>query len=253
MGRPLIGILGNAYSINDRYEVQACGTMNMRAVADISDCVPVAIPAIPDLASVQEWIAKFDGFVFTGARANVHPEFYGHAETPAYGDFDLDRDNLCLPLIRGCVEAGVPILGLCRGFQEFNVAFGGTLYPEVRELPGRMNHRMPPDSSFEYVSERRHSVTLSKGGVFEQIFGQSEIMVNSLHGQAIDQPGKGVTVEGIAPDNTIEAIHLESAAAFSLAVQWHPEIGSAEDAHSISLFKVFGAAARGEWSAAKAA
>lgn len=253
MSRPVIGIMGNSYSINDRYEVQACGETNIVCVNEFADCIPVALPAMPDVATVAEWIATFDGFVFTGGRANVHPKFYGQEATPAHGDFDLNRDELCLPLIRACVEQGVPILGLCRGVQEFNVAYGGTLHAEVRELPGKMNHRMPPDSDRELVTEKRHLVTLNKGGLFSQLYGAEQIMVNSLHGQALDQPGKGIVVDGLAEDGTIEAVHVEGASNFALGVQWHPELGAEGDDPSIALFRAFGAAARGQWKAAKAA
>ena len=99
---------------------------------------------------------------------------------------------MTLPLIRACVERGQPILGVCRGFQEFNVAMGGTLHPEIRDLPGRMNHRMPPDGTMEEKFALRHTIALTKGGVFERVFGSDEVLVNSLHGQGIDAPGERV-------------------------------------------------------------
>ncbi len=253
MGRPVIGISGSSFLVNGQYEVQMCGRTNMEAVARQADCTPIMLPAIPDLTTVHELVDLCDGFVFTGARANIHPSFFGHEATPAYGDFDLDRDNLCLPLIREAVERGVPVLGLCRGFQEVNVAFGGSLHPEVRELPGKMNHRMPPDADTEARIALRHSVSFTKGSVFERLYGQSEIQVNSLHGQAILEPGARIRIDGVAPDGVAEAISVEGAASFALGVQWHPELGAEDDQHSQALFRAFGAAARGEWSAARAA
>ena len=133
------------------------------------------------------------------------------------------------PLIRECVERGVPLLGICRGFQEMNVAFGGTLHPEIRDVPGRMNHRMPrlangdihPD--LDVLFDEVHDVSLKKNGIFESLYGQSRIRVNSLHGQAILNPGERVTVEGTAEDGTVEAIHIAEANGFALGVQWHAE------------------------------
>ena len=209
--------------LNDSYPVQACGLHNMDAVSDVCDATALVVPSVPHLNSIDELCAIFDGFVFTGARPNVHPEEYGEAETEAHGEFDRDRDRLALPLIRACVERGIPILGICRGFQEFNVAFGGTLHPEIRDLPGRMNHRMPPEGTIEEKFAYRHDIHLEKGGVFEGIFGSDVVLTNSLHGQGIKDAGQRVVIEGHAPDGTPEAIRIEGAAGFALAVQWHPE------------------------------
>jgi len=175
-------------------------------------------------------------------RPNVHPEEYGHAPTEAHGEFDRNRDRLALPLIRACVDVGHPVLGICRGFQEFNVAFGGTLHPEIRDLPGRMNHRMPPDGTLEEKFEMRHTIALTPGGRFAEIFGADEVMVNSLHGQGIEDAGPRVIVEGHAPDGTAEAIHIEGAQGFAMAVQWHPEWNAAADSVSRPLFAAFGQA-----------
>ena len=168
--------------------------------------------------------------------------YYGHAETEAHGNFDLNRDALTLPLIEACVKKAVPILGICRGFQEFNVAFGGTLHPEIRDLPGRTNHRMPPEGTTEEKFALRHTVALTPGGVCAQIFGQDEVLVNSLHGQGICAAGPRVVIEGYAPDGTPEAIYIKDAPGFAIAVQWHPEWNAAHDEVSRPLFKAFGAA-----------
>ncbi len=244
MSRPVVGIISNAHTINDEYPVQATGVSNIEAVAQVTDALPLIVPALADLTPVSDLMASCDGFVFTGGRPNVHPSLYGHEVTEAHGAFDLDRDNLTLPLIRECVAQGVPVLGICRGFQEFNVAFGGTLHPEIRDIPGRMNHRMPPDGTLEEKFEHRHTVALTPGGVFARIFGTDEVLVNSLHGQGIEEKGERVIIEGYAPDGTAEAIHIEGAKAFALAVQWHPEWRADQDAVSRPLFEAFGAALR---------
>lgn len=242
--RPVVGVIGNAHLINDTYQVQAAGNMNLHAVAEVCDALPLIVPALPQVAALDCLMAACAGFVFTGGRPNVHPRHYGHDETPAHGAFDLDRDALTLPLIRACVAAGKPILGICRGFQEFNVAFGGTLHPEIRNIPGRINHRMPPDGSIEEKFALRHDVHLTPGGIFAQIFGADTVRVNSLHGQGIEQAGARVVIEGHATDTTPEAIRIAGAPGFALAVQWHPEWNAAHDSVSKPLFLAFGAALR---------
>ncbi|MSU90530.1 gamma-glutamyl-gamma-aminobutyrate hydrolase family protein [Rhodobacteraceae bacterium 2CG4] len=244
MSRPVVGIVGNFHLVNDQYPAQACGESNIEAVAQVAGALPLVLPARPDLAAVPDILDAVDGVVLPGGRPNVHPSFYGHDETEAHGTFDLNRDNLALPLIRACVEQGVPILGICRGFQEFNVAFGGTLHPEIRDLPGRMNHRMPPDGTLEEKFAHRHAVTLTPGGRFARILGADEVLVNTLHGQGITDPGARVVVEGHAPDGTPEAIHIDGARGFAMAVQWHPEWNAAADPVSRPLFEAFGAALR---------
>lgn len=244
MRRPVVGIIGNAHLVGDQYTVQGVGLMNLDAVSIVTDAVPVIIPALPTIGSIEEIVSICDGFVLTGGRPNIHPKHYGEEATEAHGQFDLDRDALTLPLIRECVAKSIPILGICRGFQEFNVAFGGTLHPEIRDLPGRMNHRMPPDGTLEEKFEHRHTVALTSGGKFSQIFGNDEILVNSLHGQGICIPGERVVVDGRASDNTPEAIYIEGAEGFAIAVQWHPEWNAEHDEVSRPLFKAFGAALR---------
>ncbi|WP_171120725.1 MULTISPECIES: gamma-glutamyl-gamma-aminobutyrate hydrolase family protein [unclassified Ruegeria] len=247
MSRPVVGIIGNSYLMNDEYPTHAGGTMNSEAVANVSGCLPLLIPADPRYVSVEELLEVCDGFLLTGGRPNVHPEEYGEPETEAHGEFDRARDAITLPLVRACVERGQPFFGICRGFQEVNVAMGGTLYPEIRELPGRMNHRMPPDGTLEEKFALRHIVTLSEGGVFHRLMGACEVMTNTLHGQGIKTVGHRIVIEGHAPDGTPEAIYVKDAPGFTLSVQWHPEWDAENDPVSRPLFKAFGAAVHA-WS-----
>lgn len=244
MGRPVIGIIGNSQLINDQYAVHAGGIMNSTAVAQVSGCMPLLVPSDPALVSVAELMECCDGFLLTGGRPNVHPEEYGEVETPAHGVFDRARDTLVLELTRACVAAGQPVFGICRGFQEINVAMGGTLYPEIRELPGRMNHRMPPEGTIEEKFELRHDVTFTAGGMFHRVMGAQVVRTNTLHGQGIKQAGPRIVVDGHAEDGTPEAIYVEGAAGFVLGVQWHPEYEAAQDPVSRPLFEAFGDAAR---------
>ncbi len=245
--RPIVGIIGNAYQINDRYPVHVGGTMNSSAVAEVADAMPLVIPSDPRFVSVPELLEVCDGFLLTGGRQNVHPEEYGEAETAAHGAFDRARDAITLPLIRACVERGQPFLGVCRGFQEVNVAMGGTLYPEIRDLPGRMNHRMPPDGTLEEQFALRHPVRFTAGGVFHRLMGTDEVMTNTLHGQGIKSAGDRIVIDGQAPDGTAEAIYVAGAPGFTLSVQWHPEWNAADDPVSRPLFRAFGEAVR-DWA-----
>lgn len=252
MTRPIVGIIGNSYLLNDQYPVHAGGQMNSDAITEVSECLPLIIPADPKHVSVAELLDVCDGFLLTGGRPNVHPEEYGEAETEAHGAFDRARDAIALPLVRACVERGQPFFGICRGFQEVAVAMGSTLYPEIRDLPGRMNHRMPPDGTMEEKFELRHDVTFSEGGVFHDLMGDLRVRTNTLHGQGIKTPGARVVIDGHAPDGTPEAIYVQGALGFTLSVQWHPEWNAARDPVSAKLFGAFGDAVR-TWSARGAA
>lgn len=242
MTRPVIGIVGNAHVLHDEYPVQAVGVSNIQAVAELTGALPLIVPAIPAASTIPDLLEACDGFVLTGGRPNVHPSHYGHEPTEKHGTFDPDRDAVTLPLIRECVARGVPIFGICRGFQEVNVAFGGTLHPEIREIPGRMNHRMPPDGTLEEKFEHRHAVRLTPGGQFHRVLGAEEVMVNSLHGQGILERGERVVIEGYAPDATPEAIVIAGAQGFAMGVQWHPEWNAAGDPVSRPLFQALGIA-----------
>ncbi len=248
--RPVVGIIGNPHALNDRYDVHASGTMNTEAVADVAHCLPIIIAADPRYVSVDDLMQLCDGFLLTGGRPNVHPSEYGVEETPAHGAFDRGRDAIVLPLIRACVERGQPFLGICRGFQEVNVAMGGSLHPEIRDLPGRMNHRMPPDGTLEEQFALRHPVRFAEGSVFHRLTGAQEVMTNTLHGQGIDRPGPRIVIDGTAPDGTPEAIHVRDAPGFTLSVQWHPEWRAGEDPVSRPLFEAFGRACA-DWVAGR--
>jgi putative glutamine amidotransferase len=242
MRRPVIGIIGNAHILESDYHLHGAGLMNAQAIAELSGATPLIIPSHPGCVTTSDLLQACDGFLFTGGRPNVHPEEYGEPPTPAHGSFDRDRDAVALPLIRACVERGQPFLGICRGFQEVNVAMGGTLYPEIRDLPGRMNHRMPPDGTLDEKFALRHAVEFTPDGPFAALFGTHKIMTNTLHGQGIKTAGDRIVIDGHAPDGTPEAIYVADAPGFTLSVQWHPEYRAAQDPVSRPLFQSFGRA-----------
>ncbi len=243
--RPVIGVTGSELMVESTYAVQGAGMRNLEAVAETARCLPIVVPGMPDHAELGELLELCDGFLLTGGRANVHPSHYGEVETEKHGTFDHGRDRVVLPLIREAVTRGLPVFGVCRGIQEMNVAFGGTLHPEIRELPGKMNHRMPKgETDPAVIFRKRHRVRLTPGGAFHRLIGLDEIVTNSLHGQAIVTPGEGIVVEGVAEDGVIEAVSMPEAPSFALGVQWHAEYDAATDPVSRLLFETFGAAAR---------
>ncbi len=218
-------------------------------MADVAGALPMVFAGSPDVTEIDALLEVVDGVLLTGARANVHPTRFGTEPHPSYEPYDTRRDALALALVETCVARGVPLFGVCRGFQEMNVAFGGSLHPEIRDLPGRVNHRMPrlptgeihPDQAVIFAD--RHDVRLVADGVFAKLLGKDTIRVNSLHGQGILEPGKRVVVEGVAEDGTIEAIRIADAPGFALGVQWHAEYDPQSNPINRALFQAFGEAA----------
>ncbi len=207
------------------------------ALMAASNGIPVLIP--PEGEAMLPLLDRLDGILFDGSPSNVAPMRYG-ADYDATPDFhDPDRDATTLPLIMAALERGMPILCICRGMQELNVAMGGTLFQEVHKLPGRMDHRAG-EGTREHIFRLKHSVALS--GSLARLCGGDEIEVNSLHGQGIDRLAPGLAVEAVAPDGTIEAVRVEQASSFAIAVQWHPEWEVLHFPDRKRLFEAFGAA-----------
>ncbi|HVG51270.1 MAG TPA: gamma-glutamyl-gamma-aminobutyrate hydrolase family protein [Xanthobacteraceae bacterium] len=250
MSRPVVGVIASAHLVENRFPAQRVGEPNLRAISEVAGALPIIFAASPEITDVGGLLDVVDGVLLTGARANVHPTHFGVEAHPRYEPYDPPRDELALALSQACVERGIPLFGICRGLQEMNVAFGGSLHPEIRELPGRVNHRMPrlengdihPDH--EVVFAERHEVRLLPGGVFAQIIGSEVIRVNSLHGQGILEPGQRIAIEGTAEDGTIEAIRIADAPGFALGVQWHAEYNPQGNAVNRALFEAFGDAVR---------
>lgn len=250
MTKPVIGVIGNIYSVENRFNVQMAGDKNLYSVKQVADALPVIFAGDPDITDIEDLLQVVDGVLLTGARANVHPSRFNVAPDPAHEPYDEGRDAVALPLIEACIERGVPLFGICRGFQEMAVVGGSTLHPEIRDLPGRMNHRMPrlengeihPDPDVVFAD--RHDVTLTPKGTFANILGSEVIRVNSLHGQGIVTVGDRIEVEGVAEDGTIEAIRFKNAKGFALGVQWHAEYDPVTNPINQALFRAFGDAVR---------
>src|SRR3984893_390606 len=248
MRRPVVGVIGNSYRIENRFATQMVGERNLRAVAEVSGALPLMFAGCPEITDIGALLDTVDGVVLTGARANVHPTRFRTEPHERHDPYDQHRDDVALALSEACVARGIPLFGICRGLQEMNVAFGGSLHPEIREIPGRMNHRMPRLENGEIhpdplvVFGHRHDVTLTPGGAFAKLLGRETIRVNSLHGQGILEPGKRVVIEGVAEDGTIEAIRIADAPGFALGVQWHAEHDPQRNPVNRALFQAFGEA-----------
>jgi len=240
---PLVGLPSDTYdeaglvfhSIGDKY---------LRAVAEVARCAPVMLPSLGDAELVEATLDHLDGVVMTGATSNVHPPHYGAEPTPDHEPYDHSRDASSLSLITRVIARGMPLLCICRGYQELNVALGGTLETEAQRGRGRRDHRAPKVDELDIRYGPNHDIAITPGGQLEAILGRTVTQVNSLHRQAIDRLADGLAVEARAPDGVIEAVSVKGAKGFALGVQWHPEYKAAANPDSVKLFEAFAAAAR---------
>ena len=226
--------------------VHATGERNVRSLLRMVDCIPLLLPPVGADLDVRELVARVDGVVLTGGRANIEPHHYDGPPFPDDEIIDPGRDELVLPLVRACIEARVPIFGICRGIQEINVALGGSLHYRIHQVDGKNDHRRPrrDDVTQDEVFRLNHLVKFAKGGLFQSLTGHDEMMVNSLHGQGVDRLGKGLVVEATSPDGVVEGIRYDDNEQFIVGVQWHAEWKPEEHALSSALYTTFGEAAR---------
>ncbi len=219
------------------------GEKYINAVALGAHATPVLIPALGEALNVRELLADFDGLLLTGSPSNVEPHRYqGPASDPGTLH-DAYRDATTLPLIPHVIEAGMPLFAICRGFQEMNVAFGGTLWQKLHEVQGLNNHREDLSSPLDEQYGLAHEIELTRGGQLHKLAGQERLSVNSLHSQGVQRLGRDLEIEARAPDGVIEAFRVRNAPSFALAVQWHPEWKFQENSFSCALFAAFGDAA----------
>ncbi|RIY01958.1 gamma-glutamyl-gamma-aminobutyrate hydrolase family protein [Aureimonas flava] len=240
---PLIAVPADT-RVFDNYEWHAAPSTYLAAIAQASGGVPVIVPALVDEAALDVVLDRVDGVLVTGSASNVHPSRYGVAPTAAHEPFDPARDRLTDALIRKALTRGTPLLAICRGHQELNVALGGSLATEIQEFEGRMDHRAPTHPEQDARFALRHPVSVEPGGRLATIVGDGPVEVNSLHRQAIDRLADGLAVEARAPDGTVEAVSVADAKGFALGLQWHPEYWAASDPASRAIFESFGAACR---------
>ena len=222
----------------------AVGEKYITAVLDAARGLPLLVPSLGRELELAELLEELDGVFFTGSPSNVEPQHYGGEASRPGTLHDPQRDATTLPLIPRAIAAGVPVLGVCRGFQEMNVAYGGTLWQHVHEAPGHSVHHEDTSAPLEVQYGPAHAVTLSPGGVLRAIAGTDRIEVNSLHHQGVRTLGSGLIEEARADDGLVEAFRVADAQRFALAVQWHPEWQVSRNRFSTALFGAFGDAAR---------
>jgi putative glutamine amidotransferase len=240
--RPLIGIPADRRMVG-RHPFHMVGEKYARAVIDAAGAAPLLIPSLAEELGFEELVDRLDGLLFTGSPSNVEPHHYDGPPSAPGTLHDPARDATTLPLIRHAVDSGVPVFGICRGFQEMNVAFGGTLHQKLHEVPGLLDHRDDETQPLEVQYGPAHDVTLEPGGLLRSLADDDRIRVNSLHSQGIDRLGDDLTVEARAPDGVVEAFRVRAAPRFALAVQWHPEWQVMANPFSRALFAAFGQAA----------
>ena len=209
----------------------------------LAGCLPLVVPAIAS-DEIEDLLSVADGVLLTGSPSNVHPVNFGEDVHDPALPLDPERDGWTLPLIPRVLERGIPLFAICRGFQETNVALGGSLHQAVHEVPGQRDHRGAKDASPEETYAMAHSVDVQSGGLLAEVLGEGTIEVNSVHGQGVKRLAKGLRVEARAPDGLVEAFSLADASAFNLCVQWHPEWQAASNPVSMRLLNAFGDACR---------
>lgn len=240
--KPVIGIPADRRLLGPHW-FHCVGEKYIAAVAEAAGAVPVVVPALGE-QHLEEWLDSFDGILFTGSPSNVEPRRYQGPPSDPGTWHDPERDATTLPMIPAAVAAGLPLLGICRGFQEMNVAFGGTLWQKLQEVPGYLDHREDKEAPLDVQYGPAHDVDLAEGGQLRRLAGAPRITVNSLHSQGVQRLGSGLVVEAVATDGLVEAFRVADAPAFALAVQWHAEWKSMHNPFSRALFAAFGEAAR---------
>ena len=243
MRQPVVAVSTDVKQF-ENYTWHAAPRQYLDAAIAVANVFPVLVPSFGDRLDLDELLSSVDGVMITGSKSNVHPSLYGGDASEANGPYDHDRDATTLPLIRRAIELGVPLLAICRGIQEMNVALGGTLHTEVQEIEGRIDHRAPVSDVQDERFAIRQTVTIKPGSCLAGIFGAGAVPVNSVHRQAVDRLGARLQVEAVAEDGTVEAVSVVDSPAFAVGVQWHPEYWAKTDDASAKVFRAFGDAAR---------
>jgi putative glutamine amidotransferase len=241
--KPLIGVTSERV-LADGYYWHRAEEHYPLAIIEAAGGIPVLIPALAQRLDYRELLQRLDGLLLTGGASNIEPEFYGHESEQPDSPRDRQRDETTLALISQAIALGAPVFGICRGLQEMNVALGGTLHQRVHLVAGKFDHREDEQAPLVEQYGLAHRVSLQAGGLLAALSSEKEIEVNSVHGQGIDRLASGLRIEALAPDGLIEAISLPSAAAFTCAVQWHPEWFAQTTPFCRTLIATFGTACR---------
>ena len=243
--RPIAGIVCD-HRVTRGYPFQMAYDQYLSAVRDGAGALPLLIPALDPPLATEDILASVDGLLFVGSPSNVSPRHYGGSPARNPSSLDERRDATALPLVRAAVRADKPVLCICRGFQELNVALGGTLHQHVHEVAGRLDHREPETAPLDEQYGPAHTVTVAEGGLLARIVAARAFEVNSLHSQGIDRLAPPLHADAVAPDGQIEAVSMPRARGFLLGVQWRPEWRWAENDVSRTIFAAFAEALRAQ-------
>ena len=247
MTRPLIAVTADNKEVAP-YMWHATPSPYVDAALDAADALPMILPSVGDRIGVDEILDRVDGVLVTGSRSNVHPAHYGKEATEDHEPFDPDRDATTLPLIRRAIQRGVPLLAICRGIQELNVALGGSITASFQKNRNIEGHGYPWEGTLDERFALAHSIEVAEGSciasILEEELAQGPVRVNSLHTQALDDLGETIIVEARADDGTVEAVSVADAPGFVVGVQWHPEYWATTDSPSNRILKAFGDASR---------
>ena len=244
--KPVIGVPADRRLLGSHW-FHCVGEKYLAAIADAAEALPLIVPAFGDRLELEVLLERCDGVLLTGSPSNIEPARYGQPDAEdAAGPYDPGRDAMTADLIAAMLELGKPVIGICRGLQELNVAFGGTLRRDASRADELISHHAPDEAAFDAMFAHEHEVTLTPGGVLSRGFECASLRVNSVHYQAIDTLGAGLTVEAIAPDGVVEAVSARVGDAQVLAVQWHPEWRTDANPDSQAFFRLLGRVLRGE-------
>jgi putative glutamine amidotransferase len=241
--KPVVGVPACRRMYEPHY-YHVVGEKYLQAVAEAANCIPLIIPALGADMKLDVLIDLLDGLLLTGSISNVEPRHYDGSPSDPGTLHDPHRDEMTLPLIPDLIAAGMPLFAICRGFQEMNVAYGGSLHQKIKETGHYGDHAENPDNPLETQYGSSHGVDLTSGGLLTGITGKRHLQVNSLHHQGVDRLGDGLRVEATADDSLVEAFRVGGAPGFNLAVQWHPEWKPLENPDSTAIFDAFGDAVR---------
>lgn len=228
----------------DGQDYHTVGDKYLRAVIEAAGCYPLSFPALGEAIAPAALLDHVDGVLFTGSPSNIAVHHYNGAPDRPESPQDPGRDAITLPLVRAALAREMPIFSICRGFQELNVALGGSLHTRIHEITGHQDHRGPADADYEAIYQPAHPVDFKSGGVFAGLLGKNRTLVNSVHWQGIDRLAERLVAEGRAEDGVVEAVSVKDYPAFAIGTQWHPEYRAMENEDSVKLFKAFGDAAR---------
>ncbi len=243
MTQPIVAVSTDVRQF-ENYTWHAAPRQYLEAAVSAAGVLPVLVPSFGERLDLEALLARVDGVMLTGSKSNVDPTLYGGEATQENGPYDRDRDATTIPLIRLAIARGVPLLAICRGMQELNVALGGTLDSEIQDMEGRIDHRAPVSDDQDVRFDIRQKVEIRPGTCLAGVFGAGEIMVNTVHRQAVGLLGSRLQAEAVAEDGTLEAVSVVGSPAFAVGVQWHPEYWAKSDDASARIFRAFGDAAR---------